>query len=184
MNPLIFREYDIRGIVNVDLTNEDVRKIGQAYGTFAKRRGAKKVALGRDGRNSGPGFEPIVADGIRSTGVSVIRLGMVPTPVMYHYTKTGNVDGGLQITGSHNPPNYNGFKGMVGDETLHGELIQELLRIIQENDFEHGAGNEEFIEPIPSYLDDLAGKLKISRSCRIVVDAGNGVGGMTAVPLP
>ncbi len=183
MNPLIFREYDIRGIIDIDLDEETAVLIGKAYGTFAKRRGAKKVALGRDGRLSGPRLEPAVSDGICSTGVSVVRLGMVPTPVLYYVATTGGVDGGLQITGSHNPPNYNGFKGMVGEDTLHGPHIQELLRIIQENDFEIGTGEVEYLEPIPRYLEDLGGRLNAKKKIRVVLDAGNGVGGMTAVPL-
>ena len=183
MNPLIFREYDIRGIIDVDIDDAVARSIGHAYGTYAKRQGARKVALGRDGRLSGPRLEPLVAEGIRAAGIDVVRLGMVPTPVLYYYATTGGVDGGLQITGSHNPPDYNGFKGMVGEETLHGPLIQELLRIILESDFETGAGLEEFVDPIPKYLDDLGGRLHPSRRLKVVLDAGNGVGGMTAVPL-
>ncbi|MCX7835914.1 MAG: phosphomannomutase/phosphoglucomutase [bacterium] len=179
----IFREYDIRGIVNQELTEEVAYLIGRAYGTFAKRRGATKVAVGRDGRVSGPLLESHLVQGIQSTGINIVRLGMLPTPALYHYTKTGGVDGGIQVTGSHNPPHYNGFKGMVGEETLHGPFIQELYQLIQKQDFEQGDGTIETVDSLPRYLDDLSSKLKLSRSVRVVVDAGNGVGGMTLVPL-
>lgn len=179
----IFREYDIRGIVDQDLTMETAQLIGKAFGTFSKRRGAKKVAVGRDGRVSGPTLELSVIEGIQSTGINVVRLGMLPTPALYHYAKTSDVDGGLQVTGSHNPPNYNGFKGMVGEETLHGPLIQELLKLIQTKDFETGLGDLEVVHSIPLYLNDLQTKLKLNRPIKVVVDAGNGVGGLTLLPL-
>ncbi|AEH46013.1 phosphoglucomutase/phosphomannomutase alpha/beta/alpha domain I [Thermodesulfatator indicus DSM 15286] len=181
VNPLMFREYDIRGRVDEDLTVEVAEAIGKAYGTMVKRAGGKKVVSGRDGRLSGPKLQEALIRGILSTGINVVNIGVTPTPVMYFslFTLEG-IDGGIQVTGSHNPPEFNGFKICLGKETLYGPKIQKIRKLIEKEDFETGTGNLEEYDILPSYLKYLKENIKVSRSLKVVLDCGNGVTALTA----
>ena len=174
----IFREYDIRGIADTELTSEGVEALGRALGTSLRRAGARTVTLGRDARLSGPRLCEALGAGLRAAGCDTVELGMVPTPVLYHYvTRAGGA--GVMITGSHNPPEYNGFKTMLGAGTLHGEAIQEVYRILRDGDFEAGAGAARQADAIPAYVDEVAGQFRFARRVKAVFDAGNGAAGPT-----
>lgn len=184
INSNIFREYDIRGIVGEDLTSETVEIIGKAIGTIFRLKGKKTVAIGRDARNSSRPFSQSLMSGLISTGCNCIDFGMVPTPVFYFGVITKKMDGGVMITGSHNPPEYNGFKIMLGDETLYGEGIKEIEKIIQkERFFEEKDGSLSSYQIINEYIDFVVSNIKIERKLKIVIDAGNGVGGFVASPV-
>ena len=180
----IFREYDIRGLVDKDLTEEAVRLVGQALGSQVREQGGRRVVVGRDCRESGPRFAKAMIEGLTSTGVDVTDLGVVPTPLTYFAAATLPVDGLVMITGSHNPPEYNGLKVGVGKSTLHGDGIQALLRRIQAGTFASGQGSvstHDIVTPYRAYVKD---NLKLgARKLKVVVDAGNGTGGVIAVPL-
>ncbi len=180
----IFREYDIRGIVDDDLTPETVELLGKGIGTYFRQKNAKSVALGGDCRLSSPVFAEILSRGIRSTGCSVTYLGTVPTPLLYFTMFTKPMEAGVMITGSHNPPEYNGFKMMVGKETLFGETIKEIYRIIANGNFiQEDEGTESKYDILPEYHDYVVENITLSRKLKVVVDAGNGTGGVVAVPL-
>ncbi|NPA48431.1 MAG: phosphomannomutase/phosphoglucomutase [Thermodesulfobacteria bacterium] len=181
VNPLMFREYDIRGKVDEDLTVEVAEAIGRAYGTMVKRAGGKKVVSGRDGRLSGPKLQKALIKGILSTGVDVVNIGVTPTPVMYFslFTLPG-IDGGIQVTGSHNPPEFNGFKICLGKETIYGPKIQEIRQLIEKEDFEKGEGKEESYDILPEYRKFLKENINVSRPLKVVLDCGNGVTALTA----
>ncbi len=181
ISPYIFREYDIRGKVGDDFTEEVVTEIGKAYGTVVKRKGGKKVVCGRDGRLSSPALQNALIEGILSTGIDVINIGMCPTPVMYFSLfNLENVDGGIQVTGSHNPPEFNGLKICVGKETIFGKQIKALKELIDKEDYEKGSGKVEEIEIISSYVEYICKSVEIKRSLKIALDPGNGVCGLTA----
>jgi phosphomannomutase/phosphoglucomutase len=184
MNPHIFREYDIRGLVDQDLTVEVVTKLGLGLGTTLRHQGGRTVALGRDCRESSTRFRAAFIEGITSTGVSVVDIGVVPTPLTYFAANTLPVDGLCMITGSHNPPEYNGFKMGVGKTTFHGHEIQALRRLIEEGKFEKGKGEVRQHDIVTPYGEYVRKDVRIGRpGMRIVIDAGNGVGGAVAVPL-
>jgi len=130
MNPLIFREYDIRGMVGKDLTHDVVREIGRGYGTMMRNLGKKHITVGRDNRLSSKDFRDAIVEGILSTGIDVTDCGLIPTPLLYFSLFHLPVDGGVQITGSHNPPEFNGFKLCVGKTTIHGKEIQHVREIL------------------------------------------------------
>ncbi len=178
INPYIFREYDIRGIADEDLKDDLVYHIGRAYGTIVKRRVGKKVTLGCDIRLSSERIKEAIKRGICDSGVDVIDLGVIPTPVLYFSVFKFDTDGGIQITGSHNPKEYNGMKIMVGKETLYGEGIQKLRKMVKEKDFDNGNGKSEFYNEILSdYVEDLNEKVKLNKKFRFAVDPGNGTCG-------
>jgi phosphomannomutase/phosphoglucomutase len=180
----IFREYDIRGLVDQDLTEEAVRLVGRALGTEVREKGGRRVVVGRDCRESGPRFALAMFEGLRSTGVDVTDLGVVPTPLTYFAAATLPVDGLVMITGSHNPPEYNGLKVGVGKSTLHGDGIQALHRRIQAGRFTVGSGTLDTHDIVAPYLAYVRDNLNLgSRKLKVVVDAGNGTGGVIAVPL-
>ncbi len=180
----IFREYDIRGLVDQDLTEDAVRLVGRALGTEVREQGGRRVVVGRDCRESGPRFAVALIDGLRSTGVDVTDLGVVPTPLTYFAAATLPVDGLVMITGSHNPPEYNGLKVGVGKSTLHGDGIQALLRRIQAGRFAEGAGALDTHDIVTPYREYVRQNLTMGpRKLKVVVDAGNGTGGVIAVPL-
>ncbi|CAN5843723.1 phosphomannomutase/phosphoglucomutase [soil metagenome] len=184
MNPNIFREYDIRGIVGQDLTEETVAVLGKAIGTFFNKNGAKRIAIGFDARESSPVFERLLTEGFNESGCDAVLIGMVPTPVLYHTVFTKNVDGGVMITGSHNPPDHNGFKICLGKQTLFGSQIQEIKEIAFSNNFAKGTGNIEKIEVLDDYEKDILSKIDFGgRKIKAVIDGGNGMGGVTAVPI-
>jgi len=186
LNPAIFREYDIRGIVDQDLDEEVFERLGQAY--VAYMRGKRKyhtVVVGRDGRLSGRAYAHALIDGITSCGLNVIDIGQVPTPVTYFAMNTLKVDGGLMLTASHNPKEYNGMKVGAGKTTIYGEEIQRLGRIAAAGDFPKARGPVTItrLDIVPSYMKRIMRDVKLKRRLKIVVDAGNGVGGVIAVPL-
>jgi len=184
VNTNIFREYDIRGIVGEHLTDETVATLGRAIGTFFAQNGAKRIAIGYDARKSSPGFCDLLTTGFNSCGINVILIGMVPTPVLYHTVFTKDVDGGVMITGSHNPPDHNGFKICLGKSTLFGSQIQEIKEIALSGIFPKGVGSVESIEVLDEYCRDIESKIAMgSRRLHAVVDAGNGMGGVTGVPV-
>lgn len=184
MNQNIFREYDIRGIVGEHLTDETVETLSLAIGTFLRRNRAKRIAVGYDARESSPRFCEILTRGLNQTGCDVVLIGMVSTPVLYHTTFTQDVDGGVMITGSHNPSNHNGFKVSLGTASLFGSQIREIGEIALADVFEQGTGSVETIEVMDEYRIDVASRVSLEdRKLKVVVDAGNGMGGVTAVPV-
>jgi len=181
-NPRVFREYDIRGKAEADLHDDFARALGRAYGTYIRRRGGRRVAVGRDCRLSGPRIFAAFSGGIRASGLDVIDLGVVPTPVLYFalYRDALAVDGGVCITGSHNPGDENGFKMCVGRGSLYGAEIQKLRALIEAGDYAVGEGEIEAVDVLPAYYADLEGRLRPGRRLKVVIDAGNGMGGLTA----
>ena len=162
LKPEIFREYDIRGIVDQDLTPESVELLGKAIGTYFRRHGKKEVALGGDCRLSSPAFSDYLTRGLLTTGCNVTSLGTVPTPVLYFSIYYKQMEAGIMITGSHNPPEYNGFKMMVGQETLYGERIQDLLHTRSKQRLYHGRAREASANTI-SFLNTMSMWYPISR---------------------
>lgn len=183
MNPEIFREYDIRGLADQELTNEVVYDLGRAFGTHMRRRELQELAVGRDVRLSSPRIRETLIEGLLSTGCNVTDLGVIPTPVFYfsiiHYGK----DGGMMITGSHNPVEYNGFKVCRGPTTIYGEEIQELRRLVEAQDFISGSGRLDFRDPVEEYLRELEQRISVARPLKVVIDAGNGTAGPIATRL-
>ncbi len=183
INRSIFREYDIRGIVGKDLDEDVVRTLGRAIGTYFLGRGKREVALGRDCRLSSPSFAEALAEGLLSTGCNVTDIGIVPTPILYFSIFYKKLEAGVMITGSHNPPEHNGFKMMAGEETLSGSDIQTIRGIIDESKYAVGAGVRKSYDLVPEYRDYILGDVKLARKLKVVVDAGNGTGGVVAVPI-
>ena len=183
INPQIFREYDIRGIVGKDLTPESVTSIGKAIGTYIRRGNGKNMVLGRDVRSSSVEFCNILSKALNSTGCNVTDIGMVPTPVLYFALHHFNADGGVMITGSHNPPEFNGFKISQGFHSLYGEKVQELKRLIEANDFEVGIGNTQQQPVLSEYMEKIFSVLEIPRKIKVVVDGGNGCFGIVGPDL-
>jgi phosphomannomutase len=187
MNTNIFREYDIRGIVGEQLTEETVGILSGAIAAYLARGGARRIAVGHDARESSPIFAGILTRGLTAAGLDVLQLGMVPTPVVYHATYTKDVDGGVMITGSHNPPHHTGVKISLGTATLFGPQIQEI-RVIALAETRPAAGvppgRSEPLDVLPDYIADITSKISLgARKLKAVVDAGNGVGAITAVPV-
>lgn len=177
----IFRAYDIRGVLGDTLDDNVARLIGQAVGSTLFDRGLREIVVGRDGRASSPELSAALIDGLRLAGCDVIDIGMAPTPVLYFATYHLNTGSGIVVTGSHNPPDYNGFKIMLGGETLSGEAIQALYVRISENDLSDGGGGGlQTMDVGPDYLSRIASDIQLERQIKIVVDAGNGVAGAIA----
>lgn len=184
MNTNIFREYDIRGIVGEQLTDETVGILSRAIGTFFAQNNAERIAIGYDARESSPRFCEIISHGLNACGCDVVLIGMVPTPVLYHTAFTKDVDGGVMITGSHNPPHHNGFKICLGNTTLFGSQIQQIKEIALSGVFETGFGSVGSIDVLDDYVADIVSKISFGRrKLKAVVDAGNGMGSVTAVPI-
>ncbi|HXM83555.1 MAG TPA: phosphomannomutase/phosphoglucomutase [Burkholderiales bacterium] len=179
----IFRTYDIRGIVGRTLTPAIVREIGRALGSLGRERNAPTYALGRDGRLSGPELAAALTEGLLSAGADVIDIGMAPTPVAYfaaHHLGCGSC---VAITGSHNPPDYNGLKMVIAGNTLWGEDVQELRRRIEAGKLSKGSGKRSSANVLDAYVERIAADVKLARPFRIAVDCGNGVAGMLAPRL-
>ena len=179
----IFKAYDIRGIVNETLTADGVRLIGQALGSEAHARGLDAIVIGRDGRLSGPELAAALANGITSTGVNVVDIGRVPTPVTYFAAHQLGIGSCVSVTGSHNPPNYNGLKMVLGGQTLYGDLISGLRRRIVNDELGEGRGQRSTAKVEADYLNRIVGDVKLSRPMKIVIDCGNGVAGELAPKL-
>ena len=176
----IFKAYDIRGIVDTSLSNEITFKIGQAVGSEVIKSGGKQIVIGRDGRLSGPELSQHLANGLQAAGVDVVDIGVAPSPVVYYSSYSKNIPSCIAITGSHNPPNYNGFKMVVDGTTLSAESIQSLKQRILTDDFSQGAGGYSQQTVIPDYSQTIIDDIKLQRSMKIVIDCGNGVAGATA----
>lgn len=182
IHPGIFRQYDIRGIVDNDLTTEAATAIGRAYTTLLRHRGVSgTVAVGRDNRPSGGRLRDALIEGLTSAGASVVDIGVVPTPLLYWSLHHLSVVGGIQITGSHNPPEYNGFKLCVGHDSLHGEGIAGLWQLIERGDFAEGSGSVRSEVVIDRYVDDVVARTgPLKRRLKVIIDCGNGVGALVA----
>ena len=178
MNPLIFREYDIRGIADAELLDDDVYRLGQAFGTYALEHGATFGPVGRDIRLSGPRIQKALTDGLLSTGLDVVDIGVVPTPVFYFSQFFLDSRAGMMVTASHNPPQYNGFKVGMEKTTIYGEEIQLLRRLMESGRFRQGKGRLSSKDVIPAYIETVRSKVCISRSLRVGFDPGNGCAGI------
>ena len=186
MKSHIFRQYDIRGIVGEDLDAEVTEAVGRAFGSRVRLDSSSRsptVAVGYDNRSTSPALAKGLIAGIRSAGVDVLDIGTVPTPVLYWSEVTLGADAGVQITGSHNPPEWNGIKMTHGGSSLYGDAIQDLLRSIQASNFTSGSGGYERITVLDHYVDDIAGRFNLERPMRVAVDCGNGTGSILAVRL-
>lgn len=183
--PGIFRQYDIRGIVGQDLTVEAAEAIGRAYAVILAERGVSgAVAVGRDNRPSGVALRDALVRGLTTSGLDVIDVGVVPTPLLYWSLHHLPVVAGIQITGSHNPPEYNGFKCCIGHGSLHGEGIQRLRRIIEAGAFPTGQGTVRSEAIIDRYVDDIVARIgPLPKDMKVVIDCGNGVGAVVAPKL-
>ena len=173
----IFREYDIRGIAETELLNADVADLGRALGTYLLRHGGPRINLGRDCRLSSPRLHDALLEGLLATGCEVTDIGVVPTPLLYFSAAHLEADGGVMITGSHNPSEFNGFKTVCGSGSLHGEAIQEVRHLMEARDFASGHGTQHSMDVIPAYLDELSPQFEFSRRIKVVLDAGNGTAG-------
>ncbi|HBQ94448.1 MAG TPA: phosphomannomutase, partial [Sulfobacillus sp.] len=181
MNPTAFREYDIRGLVDQDFTPEGVTLLGQAFGTYLLKHNVSQTLVGWDSRSSSPSYRDAITQGLLATGVDVIDIGEVTTPIFYFARIHFNIDGGVMITASHNPAEYNGFKLALGPSTLYGEEIQQVRKILEEAAFPEGSGKRTTANPVPAYLSMLNEKIQLGpKSLRVVVDCGNGTPGLFA----
>jgi phosphomannomutase/phosphoglucomutase len=183
LSPSIFKAYDIRGIIGKTLDAEVARLIGQAFGSAALAKGEKTVVIGRDGRLSGPELIAALAQGLQATGVDVIDLGVVVTPMVYFGTHVLGAASGIMVTGSHNPPDYNGFKMVLAGEAIYGEAIQALYQRILHQEFVAGSGSYRTYDIKAEYLQRIIGDVKLARPLKIAVDCGNGVAGAFAADL-
>ncbi|HQU80063.1 MAG TPA: phosphomannomutase/phosphoglucomutase [Azonexus sp.] len=179
----IFKAYDIRGIVDKSLTADVVRQIGHALGSLAVEQGQKAIAVGRDGRLSGPELAGALMDGICTAGCDAIDVGCVPTPVTYFAAYELGCNSCVSVTGSHNPPDYNGLKMVIGGTTLALDAIQNLKQRIEAGDLKHGKGERRSADVKTAYVDKIVGDVKLARPLKIVMDCGNGVAGAVAPEL-
>lgn len=185
MNSSVFREYDIRGLAEKDFDKEFALLLGKVHGTIISKKGGKRVTVGRDCRATSDAYAEAVIAGLASTGLQVYDIGVCPTPLLYFSLFHLDVDGGIQVTASHNPSEYNGFKLCVGKETLYGQQIQDVRAKMERNEFKQKAGGKveryEIVPPYHKYL--LQDVPRLARPLKVVVDAGSGVGGPVAPPI-
>ena len=186
VNPTIFRAYDIRGIVDIDLSEAVYRTLGLAAGSYFRRSGRTRIVVGRDARLTSPAYCTALIDGLRATGCDVIDLGMVATPLMYFALASLGADGGAVVSASHNPPNFNGLKlrraePRYGGEPLDSAAIQQLERIANSGNFEHGAGSYHQAQVEEAYVADVVRHFRLTKPVRVVLDGGNGVAGPIGV---
>ncbi|MHB1280500.1 MAG: phosphomannomutase/phosphoglucomutase [Acidithiobacillus sp.] len=181
----IFREYDIRGVVDRDLTPELVESLGRAIGSELIARGGRVIAVGRDGRLSGLAFHHALAMGLRSVGCDVLDVGMVPTPVLSFAVQHLHADGGVMVTGSHNPPDYNGFKTVLMGQTLYGEHVQNIYRRLRDQDFASGKVHGQLSQygVLDAYVQRIVSDVRLAQPLHIGMDCGNGVTGIVAPEL-
>ncbi len=173
----IFREYDIRGIADEELLDDDVEALGRGLATYLIRHSGRIICLGRDCRVSGSRLHAALRKGLLACGATVLDIGVVPTPVLYYSAVHFQADGAVMITGSHNPPEYNGFKTVCGTGTLHGDAIQDVYKLIAGNDFESGEGSVRELDAVTPYVEEIASQFKFDRKVKVVLDAGNGTAG-------
>ncbi len=177
LKPTIFREYDIRGIADVDLLDADVELLGRGVGTYLVRHGARRISLGTDVRLSSDRLRRALSRGLAACGLEVIELGTVPTPLLYYSVFHLKTDGGVMITGSHNPPEYNGFKIMSGQSTIYGAEIQRVRELIERGDFEAGEGSVRGFDIVTPYVEEVSAQFQWARRIKVALDAGNGTAG-------
>ncbi len=184
MNTEVFREYDVRGTVDKDLTPDFVYHLGRAIGTYARRHGVKIMTVGRDCRLSSESYAETVGRGVSDTGISIIDIGLCATPMLYFSIRHFQTDGGIMVTGSHNPPDFNGFKICIGPDTIYGDDIQELRRIMEKGNYDPVTTGDVSTGDISlTYQDYLVRNVVVREGLNIVVDAGNGTGGLFALPI-
>jgi phosphomannomutase/phosphoglucomutase len=179
----IFREYDIRGVADQELLSPDVEILGQAFGTYLRRHRGSNINLCRDTRLSSPRLHDALLRGLLASGCHVTDLGVAPTPVLYYSVFRLKADGGVMITGSHNPSEFNGFKVVCGTSTIHGEAIQEIRRMIETGDLDGGSGSQRAADLVTPYVEEISAQFAFPRRIRVVVDAGNGTGGPVMSPI-
>ena len=183
MNPNVFREYDIRGVADRDFGDASVLQLGRCLGTFYSRRGLRRIGVGRDCRLSSPRIHAALCRGLLETGMHLVDVGVGPTPLLYFAVHARRLDGGVQITGSHNPPAENGFKMMVGRSSLFGEDIRELHSLVESGDYDsHPGGSSQQLDVQPDYVRYVREDIDLARTnIRFAIDAGNGAGGPLAL---
>lgn len=177
LKPSIFREYDIRGIADEELLDQDVESLGRALATYVIRHSGRTICLGCDCRLSGSRLRDALLKGLMAAGAHVLDVGTVPTPVLYYAGVHFQADGAIMVTGSHNPPEYNGIKTVCGTETLYGQAIQDVYKLTLINDFESGEGSVKHVDAITPYVDEVVSQFQLDRRVKLVVDAGNGTAG-------
>ena len=182
-NPNVFREYDVRGVVDKDLNEEFVFNLGRAIGTYAAKNRIKNMTIGRDCRLSSDAYHNFLIKGLNVSGINTIDIGLCATPILYFSIRHLHVGGGVMITGSHNPPEFNGFKICIGNSTIYGENIQELRKIMERGKFAKGSSSARQKDISTDYENYLFDRIKIKKKIKVVVDGGNGVGGHFALPL-
>ena len=183
MNPEIFRKYDIRGIAGEDMTEDEVVRIGKGIGTFLKNHGSTNLSLGRDCRATSDRYAEKIIEGLRATGCDVTDIGVCPTPVFYFSIAHLKKEGGVMVTASHNPKEYNGFKICKDLDSVHGADIQKILSVINEGDFSQGAGIRSADDVLSAYRAYVEKTIKIPKPLKVGIDAGNGTAGVVAVPV-
>ena len=183
MNPGMFREYDIRGVTGKDVTGDDVVLIGKGVGTFLQQHGRKKLTVGQDCRLTSDLYAKKVIEGLRSTGCDIIDIGVCPTPVLYFSIQHLSQEGGVMVTASHNPPEYNGFKLCMDSDSIHGKDIQKILAIINYGSFSQGKGSLTTADIVTPYRAFVENNITLARPLKVGVDAGNGTAGVVAVPI-
>jgi phosphomannomutase/phosphoglucomutase len=183
INPDIFRQYDIRGKVDTDLTEDSVSVLGRSFGAYLAGAGAKKVSLASDNRLSSDGFREIISEELHKSGLHVIDYGVIPTPVFYSTLFMTDSAGGVMITGSHNPPDFNGFKIARGQSTIYGDEIQKIRQIADNGRFTVGKGSITKGDAKPAYIEHVADNINLGRRVKIAIDCGNGTGGVIVPDL-
>lgn len=183
LSPSIFKAYDIRGVIGLTLDADVARAIGRAFGSAVRAKGEQVVVIGRDGRLSGPELSAALAEGLQAAGVDVVDLGIVATPMLYLGTHVLDAQSGIMVTGSHNPPDYNGFKMVLAGEAIYGDTIQALYQAIVNKEFTAGAGSYSTYDIAVAYLQRIVGDVKLARPMKIAIDCGNGVAGAFAGEL-
>jgi len=183
INPHVFREYDVRGVVGKDLNEDFVFNLGRAIGTYAAGKRIKNMTIGRDCRLSSDAYHNYIIKGLRAAGINTIDIGLCATPMLYFSIRHLRVGGGVMITGSHNPPEFNGFKICIGHSTIYGEQIQELKKIMEKGKYASGTSKARQKDISKDYENYLFQRIKIKKKIKVVIDAGNGVGGHFALPL-
>jgi phosphomannomutase/phosphoglucomutase len=183
MNPEIYREYDIRGIIGKDIGEDEFVTIGRGFGTYFNQVGEKSIVVARDCRLSSPKISDEVTEGLINSGCNVVDIGICPTPILYFALRHLKADGGIMITASHNPPEYNGFKICSGFDTIYGEEIQKVRQIIERGDFVSGKGAHSSYEITQAYIERITRDITVKSGIKVGYDAGNGTAGPVGVAI-
>jgi phosphomannomutase/phosphoglucomutase len=183
VNPYIFREYDIRGVIEKDFNNSTLSLLGKGFGTYFKQAGVRSISIGGDVRKSTPYIREILIDELTQSGINVVDIGPVPTPIQYFSMYHLPVDGGIMITGSHNPPDYNGFKITLRKSPVFGEEIQKIKSIVESENYSKGKGSVEQISLLKEYIEYIKNTIHIERPVNVILDSGNGAAGLVAQSL-